>query len=193
MKIKRKEPYILMEGIRLYDSLPKKHLRLTLLLVENKSIIRDAIGTTDELKKTYLPTAEIRELEKLKSEIMQPYRKKDDSGNYVMTEQNGQSVHVITNLPEVTGKLKTLNEKYSDLIERYSNGEKEIEQLLEEEINLPLKKITNPEWLENLNPKVISLLAPIIACSVNESLLESKEYALNTTDFERILTYCKVK
>lgn len=192
MKLKRKELNRLIEGVDLYDKQKLQFFRLTLLLTENKKLINTEVDVFEEAKKKLLPDDEIAEYRKKTQELAQSYWMKDDKAEYVMEEVNGQSVHKLTNRLELDGKLEILNERYKKVFDRYNEGIKQAEEFLEEEIEIPLKKITDVEWVKKLSPKTLSALAPIIECTIPEKILEEKGDALKTEDIIRIYEWCKV-
>lgn len=193
MKIKRKELNSIAAGIAAYDAQKLQVFKLTLLLTKNSKIIKEEDELFEEAKKKILPVEEVEKFQKEQKELAKSYYAKNEEGEYLMQEVNGQSVHKLTNKAELDGKLEALQECYAKVIDRYNTGVAKIEALMDEEIELPLLKLMDLEHVRHLAPKTLAALAPIIGLPLPESLLEEKGDALKTADVERILEFCEVK
>ncbi len=193
MKIKRKELTQIAKGVELYDAQKLKFFRLTLLLTKNVKLTKDEVDIFDQAKEKILPTEEVKKFHEQQRALAEKYWKADENKEWVMEEKHGQSVHVLTNKPELDGKLETMQKKAKPLFDRYNDAAEKAEALLDEEIEIPLQKITDVEHVKKLSPKTLAALAPIIEVAIPESLLEEKGDALTTLEVERILEFCEVE
>lgn len=107
------------------------------------------------------PVEGSEEYEKERKVVIERFCEKDKNGKPKM-EGNGQYKIPQENINGLNYELEQLGGKYPDVMKRIQEKEKEIKKLLDEEVDLELRKIHLKDLPEKLSPAQMNILMPII-------------------------------
>lgn len=193
MKIKFKELYSLVEAQNLYDSQEERLFELTLLLVRNTKIAKAEIETFEEARDKVTKSEEFVKYQQERQEIVNAYRLKDKEGKFVPSMQNGQQGFQLDpeRIVELQEELKTFDKPHEKMLDKVRKDREEATQKLEEEVEVPLKKITVAKHIGILDTKVLVALAPIIEVTLTKKLLGKKIDEIQASELDRLLDFCE--
>jgi hypothetical protein len=151
--------------VELYNVLFKLHedkisRKAALWVLKNLKKLKDEVELIQEVAR---PSEEFIEFEKKRFNIIVDKADKDESGNPILERDSlgRQQFRIINKLTrnEIQRDIETLSEKYKDVIDLQMKKEKELQSLLQEEIDLPtLSKINFDDLPDNISPKELDVI-----------------------------------
>lgn len=192
MKIKFKELYSIVEGQSLYDNQEERLFELTLLLVKNTRTAKVEIEAFEEARDKMTKSEEFVKYQQERQEIVNGYRLKDKEGKFVPSVQNGQQGFQLDpdRIVDLQEELKEFDKPYTILLDKVRKDREDATEKLEEEIDIPLKKITVAKHIGHLSTKALVALAPIIEVKLTKKLLGKKIDEIQASELDRLLDFC---
>jgi hypothetical protein len=106
----------------------------------NLENLESEIKAINEAKK---PSAKYEEYQQKKTMIGEKYSDKDENGKPILVESMGNQIYKVeVNKEEATKEIIKLNEEYSETIKERQKGLKEFQELMEEEVEVDICKIS---------------------------------------------------
>jgi len=194
MKIVFKELYSIVEGQNKYDAQEKRMFDLTLLLVKNTKIAKAEIETFEEVKDKLVKSDDFVNYQQERQKLIDDYRLLDKDGKPISANQNGQQGFQLdpTKLDELQKKLIEFDKPHKTMLDEILTINEEASKKLNEEVDIPLKKITKIKHIEALSLETLVLLAPIVNVKLTEKMLIGKKDQMKASELDRILDFCEI-
>jgi hypothetical protein len=132
MKIKRAELYKILSGLNELSN--AKGVKFAYAVLKNKKAIEKELEILEELKK---PSEKEQEFEKKREGLCIKYAKKDENGNAKIKDNQ----YIIEDNDKLQEDFKKLVEDNKNLEQEKVKKQKELNSLLEEEVDIDLYKI----------------------------------------------------
>jgi hypothetical protein len=172
MTIKRKEVATLLDGINSINSSKLKVKTVFDLVVNKKRLTTEAENIKETHKEIFEDSEfanQIKEFDKKRIAICEEFSEKDDRGNakkIKLPPVNGRPQEEYDILPEKKNEFEKqvseLKKQYQSAFDQEKVKIEEIQNFLEEEVELELKKIKLEDLPDPMTINQMSLLFPII-------------------------------
>lgn len=136
----------------------KASIRFSYAAAKNIKAIEVEVNALQKIIQTPVEGGE--EYEKERLEVLKKYAEKDEKGKPIL--YNNQYKILPENMDHFNAEMKQLEEKHKDAIDRLKERNKELEKLLQEEIEIPLQMVTLDELPQELTPLQVEMLMPMI-------------------------------
>lgn len=170
MKLKRGEVYGIKQCINLLDG--KYNTRFLLKLDDIINILNPYAESIEEKMKTG-PNKGFLQFEYSRNKIMEEFADKDEQGNPVIKRNpfTQNEVFVISNEEnkiKSKEKIEKLLEEHKDDIEDFKNQEKELNEIMEDEVEINIPLISLKYFPEEISTNDFAILKTIIDRSEEE-------------------------
>ena len=163
IKISRKGIELAFIDVQSYSRIQGYNKFFDFFVIRNVSHLLTEVQVMDELKKKSIPPERVTEFEKKRTEIVEKYCDKDADGKSIQIIQdlgNGrtQSVFNFTKTMQVfTEDFEALKAEYKADVDAYDASLKELDDLMKEEIEIDITKISFKHVPDNIVIKNIML------------------------------------
>ena len=124
-------------------------------VTKNKNILKPEIVALQEAEK---PSDDYIQYDKKRVEIVKKYAKKDEKGKFIIV--NNQ--YEIENLEEFEKEFEDLQEKHSEVLEKRADQLKEVDNLLDKEVDITLHKVNIKDIPQSITTKQLESIFDII-------------------------------
>jgi hypothetical protein len=139
----------------------KVNVKFAYFIAKNKKILEEEAAIIRETLESFKNPEKFEEYESKRIEICKKMSEKDSDGNPVIISNN--FVIADADIPEFEKKLEALKNKYSDVIEGQANIKKQIEDLLDEDLeDAKLLKTNLSSFPEEISSGQMEHLLPFI-------------------------------
>ena len=163
IKISRKGIELAFIDVSAFSKVQDYNKFFDFFVIRNVSHLLTEVQAMDELKKKSIPPERVTEFEKKRTEIVEKYCDKDADGKSIQIIQdlgNGrtQSVFNFTKTMQVfTEDFEALKAEYKADVDAYDASLKELDDLMKEEIEIDITKISFKHVPDNIVIKNIML------------------------------------
>lgn len=177
IKISRKGIELAFIDVQNYSRVQGFNKFFDFFVIRNVSHLLTEVQAMDELKKKSIPPARITEFETKRNELVEKYCDKDSEGKSISTVQdlgNGKSQSVFTfknTMQEFTTEFDALKAEYQADADAYDTSLKELDTLMNEEIEIDIAKISFKHIPDNVVIKNILLFINETSEEIDKMLL----------------------
>jgi len=137
-----------------YDESQKQYIKFKYMVARNKLKLKPEIEIIQELAKL---SPEFTEFNEKRVEICKEFSRKDENGEAILINNN----YDIIDRKRFNETIETLKDKYKDIIQKEEEQSKEIEAMLDENIDIEISKVSLEEIPGDLEQGVIDVFAKV--------------------------------
>lgn len=126
--------------------------------IRNVQHLLPEIESINALKKMLIAPDEVTEFEKLRDELIEKYADRDSDNKLIFIEQNDVITYTFTNdKVSFDDGMAVLIEKYKEPVEKHEKSIKEFYELMNEEVEIEVAKISFKHVPDNIDMNIINL------------------------------------